>query len=768
MTAIDLTLATAPQLAVLLDLSAEEAERVARAGPFTDLQALRAALPEHRRGIALPEKIEKPDLNAATQQTLVDALGLAPELAAKVLDARPFYFITELARIPGLPRNAVLALASAFGSPRLAWRDKTRDKEISVSPNPEKLVVVAQPEAESGDFERRLLGTGVRAVSVGGGATYNLFVVPQTENAGNVVHRVREEPTVDRVIPAMRDASGEDIFLDPAYVVVQFAANLPPAAQDDLLRDAGLELERRHRAAGLVTAKVPGGTKDPGCCFAAIERLNLLAEVEFAEPAFIGFDDLDDGSAIDSEHGSALPVATALAWHLSAIRAADAWNITRGHPDVVIAIVDSGIDADHAAFANAVLPRGDEDWNFESPIERRPIDLLGHGSFVAALAVGRDPAHGELGLAPDCKILPLKIPLSGSLAAYADRRAAILYSLDKVAAGQRLVINLSWKTSGDPASVRTAIETAVQRGAVVVASAGNWPEYENQPHYPSDYPDVISVGAIAQDNARAPYSFFGSGVDIAAPGGNGASDPNGDLVSAAIGGGYRSDFGTSFAAPQVAAAAALLLSRDRSLPVNAVRRLILDSALPRPGAGLGAGLLDVGAALYSLGIPREGPTPTPVPEPSPVPGPGSAPPGSPAPPSSSGLDAVNSLDIDALVARYQMLPLTARLIAARRPIADLDEIRTVLGMTPDVFARIAGDGATPARAPDEASSIPESEPPEGRLLDANDASLEELLGIDGLLPITARLIVAGRPHPSREALLGLLGMTPSAAEHLSV
>ena len=77
MTEIDLTLATAPQLAVLLDLSADEAERVARAGPFADLQALRAVLPARWRDVALPERAEKPDLNAATREMLVDGLGFS-------------------------------------------------------------------------------------------------------------------------------------------------------------------------------------------------------------------------------------------------------------------------------------------------------------------------------------------------------------------------------------------------------------------------------------------------------------------------------------------------------------------------------------------------------------------------------------------------------------------------------------------------------------------------------------------------------------------
>lgn len=790
MTEINLTLATAPQFAVLLDLNADEAERVARAGPFADLQALRAALPARRRNAALPERAEKLDLNVATREMLVDGLGLPADVAAKVLEARPFYSVFDLARVPELPREALPILASAFRGPRLTWRDKTRGSEVAVSPNPAKLVVVAQSEAESAGLDLRLYSTGVRPLTAASGTVYSLFKVLQVENAGTVVRRIRTEPAVNRVIPAMRDAAGEDVFLDPAYIVVQFAANLSPIVQDRLLRKAGLELERRHRAAGLVTAKVPGGTEDPGRSFAAIDRLGDLNEVVFAEPAFIGFDDLEDGpSANDdgnAERGGAGRAAAELAWNLAAIRAAGAWAMTRGHPDVVIAVIDSGIDTEHAAFADCLLPRGSEDWNFESLDDQHPTDLLGHGSFVAALAAGRDPTHGELGLAPDCKVLPLKVPLSGSVAAYADRRAAILYALDQVSAGQRLVINLSWKTTGDPPSIRTAIEAAAARGAVIVASAGNWPQYEDQPHYPSDYPGVISVGATRQDGGRALYSYFGRGVDIAAPGGNGTGDPSGDIVSVASGGGYRNDFGTSFAAPQVAAAAALLLSRDRTLSVAEVRRLLSDSASPRPGAGIGAGLLDVGAALAAHevrpGSPGPEPSPTPEPQPSPDPSPGSAP--SPG----SGLEAVNTLRVVELTARYGMFHLTARLIETRRPIASLEEIRTVLGMTPEIFAHIAGGEAreptppddedrgpqthSPGILPNDSSNHPPNDlgptEPTDEPIDANTAPLVRLLQIDGLLPFTARLVVARRPHRSRDDLMSLLGITPRAVERLFV
>ncbi len=91
--------------------------------------------------------------------------------------------------------------------------------------------------------------------------------------------------------------------------------------------------------------------------------------------------------------------------------------------------------------------------------------------------------------------------------------------------------DLSWKTTGDVALIRDAVNTAAARNAVVVASAGNYPERENQPHYPSDYPVVISTAAVRPDGKRTSYSYYGAEVDISAPGG--ATNPPEDRIYSA-------------------------------------------------------------------------------------------------------------------------------------------------------------------------------------------------------------------------------------------
>ena len=163
---------------------------------------------------------------------------------------------------------------------------------------------------------------------------------------------------------------------------------------------------------------------------------------------------------------------------------------------------------------------------------------------------------------------------------------------------------MSWKTQGDVSMVREAVQTAIASGVVVTSSAGNNCG-ECQPHYPSDYQSVISVGAVGPDGRKAVYSAYNNRIDFAAPGGvGGGVDPSQNIVSAAIGGGARADAGTSFAAPHLAAVAALMLSQTPTLGVEDIRRIIGASARPVQDAGFGRGLVDMASAVEAARGPK--------------------------------------------------------------------------------------------------------------------------------------------------------------------
>jgi subtilisin family serine protease len=164
---------------------------------------------------------------------------------------------------------------------------------------------------------------------------------------------------------------------------------------------------------------------------------------------------------------------------------------------------------------------------------------------------------------------------------------------------RRYVINCSWKTGGDHAGVRTAIQTAVNTNIVVVFAAGNAnTNMDVKPEFPGVYPEVISVTSVDNRDRKPWLSNFGSTVDVAAPGEN--------IFSTLPGGGHGFDSGTSMAAPHVAGLAALIWSVDSSLTNQQVRHVIettcdnVDATNPGFVGMLGRGRVNAAAAVRRL------------------------------------------------------------------------------------------------------------------------------------------------------------------------
>ncbi|WP_179862115.1 S8 family serine peptidase [Longibacter salinarum] len=336
--------------------------------------------------------------------------------------------------------------------------------------------------------------------------------------------------------------------------------------------------------------------------------------------------------------------------HLDVIRAREAQDITRGNADVRIGIIDTGVDLDHPDLEGQAYINAAEDINgngrFDSGdlngvdddgngfvddvvgydfVDRPGLDLVGeyedrdpdprpdttagisgHGTFVAGITSGV-PANaqqgGVLGVAPGARFVSLRAFGADGRGQTDDIAAAIVY-----AANQRFeVVNLSFGRDRPAPLIEEAVRYAADRGVVVVASAGN--QATDDAHYPSDYPDAISVMWLAEDGTGLPDRFsqsqYGIGVDIGAPGSNvfttryPGMDVDRDTLEADDL--YGPVSGSSFAAPQVAGAVALLRSLDPTLDPASVRSIITDTAtdLQEPGWNhvTAAGRLDVLRAL---------------------------------------------------------------------------------------------------------------------------------------------------------------------------
>jgi serine protease len=354
------------------------------------------------------------------------------------------------------------------------------------------------------------------------------------------------------------------------------------------------------------------------------ERLRGDGEVEVAEPDWIV---RPLGTTTDAER--------ARQWNLDAIGAPEAWDVTRGDPAIRVGIVDTGL-AVHPDLAGQVAAggydfisdpqiSGDGGGRDPDPTDPGAHEYPGgrsqwHGTHVAGIVAARaNDGYGVTGVAPDCRIVPLRaIGRSGGLVS--DVADAILYGAGLLTTddGRRLaspvaVLNLSFGLSVDSSILRTACERALTVGVVLVGASGN----DGQAvQYPAAYPEVIAVGAVGASLKTLGYSSFGSEVDLAAPGGNLTTDdrldgwPDGILSSLLDetvhprrpAHGYLE--GTSQAAPHVAGVAALLLSVDPTLTPARVKSLMTATALDRGSVGkdpaYGWGIVRAHRALRAL------------------------------------------------------------------------------------------------------------------------------------------------------------------------
>ncbi|MEU7981269.1 type VII secretion-associated serine protease mycosin [Micromonospora sp. NPDC049081] len=264
---------------------------------------------------------------------------------------------------------------------------------------------------------------------------------------------------------------------------------------------------------------------------------------------------------------------------------------------VTVAVIDSGVDRRHPQLRGRVLDGAD----FLDPGVDGTRDCAGHGTGVASIiAAGEGAGVAFRGLAPGSRILPVRVSEqqvvegreSGRTVSAADFARAVRWAVDHDAD----VLNLSVVLYADNPAVRDAIDYAVRRDVVVVAAAGNLHDGGDPLPYPAAYDGVLGVGAITPAGTRTSFSQVGTYVDLVAPGS--------EVLMAAPGQGHQRAEGTSYAAPFVAATAALLRQYRPELSAAEVTRRIVGTTDPAPGGrrgGYGAGVLNPYRAVVETG-----------------------------------------------------------------------------------------------------------------------------------------------------------------------
>jgi len=271
------------------------------------------------------------------------------------------------------------------------------------------------------------------------------------------------------------------------------------------------------------------------------------------------------------------------------MNATQAWDLETGDPQVILAIIDSGLDLSHPEFTGRIV----QGYDFVNG-DAVPQDDHGHGTHVAGIAAGGlNNGIGIAGLCGQCSVMPLKVLDQYNRGSWSNVAAAITYAADHGAK----VINLSLGANGGSQTVYDAIQYAVSQGVLVIAAAGN--AGSNSPFYPAAYNGVLAVAATNPDDTRWSLSNYGDYIDVAAPGVTVYS-----AVWTADGSAqYGFKTGTSMASPHVAGLAGLLFSQDPGRSPAEVESLITGTArdLGDPGwdAYYGNGLADAYAALVA-------------------------------------------------------------------------------------------------------------------------------------------------------------------------
>jgi subtilisin family serine protease len=414
-------------------------------------------------------------------------------------------------------------------------------------------------------------------------------------------------------VPAAPATAHDESDLAPGWVLVKLrdpSRPIPVQTARSLYGALGIEPMTRLE---LQRWRVPVGTEK-----LIVRRLMASGHVEYAEVDRI----LRLGATPDD------PLYATHQWYLDRINAPSAWDVTRGSPTVIVAVIDSGFDVAHPdGPVNLHLGCDYVRWRAASFADVCPPvldDPHGHGTHVAGIVAARqNNALGVTGVAPGVGLLVIRTADAAGLSYMSDVAEGVVEAAD---AGAR-VVNLSLGGPTASTTLRIAVEDAVARDVLVVAASGNGFQDGNPTLYPAGYAGVLAVGAVTALDEHADYSSTGAHLGIVAPVGDGADVlPQHWTVSLLpmSRGGYGLKVGTSMAAPQVAGAAGLILSLRPALGGTEVADVLRSTAQPLggavPNATYGYGRLDLRAALATVGAstpPTPAPSPTPTAQPPP-------------------------------------------------------------------------------------------------------------------------------------------------------
>ena len=315
------------------------------------------------------------------------------------------------------------------------------------------------------------------------------------------------------------------------------------------------------------------------------------SRVQFAEPNYIG--EIASSYPNDSQYSSQ--------YHIGAMKANEVWadstNGTKGDEDVVIAVIDTGVDADHPDLVDKLLPGVNTTTDGNGVNDTN--DTQGHGTHVASIAAGdTNNGIGTAGVCPECMILPIRSMLSTGGGTHFDVVEGINWVTEwaQENPSKRVIINMSLGFDAKVASLELALNNAYNQGILIFAASGN--SGKALLRYPAAYPNVVAVGSTTSANMKSGFSNMGTHIDLSAPGTA--------IMAATNDGSYGLKDGTSMATPNAAGVAGLVWSKRASLSHYELEWLLKASAQKASGQtkrdnNFGHGIVDAYAAVTASG-----------------------------------------------------------------------------------------------------------------------------------------------------------------------
>ncbi|QCW02212.1 S8 family serine peptidase [Natrinema pallidum] len=402
------------------------------------------------------------------------------------------------------------------------------------------------PDDPAHAYDRRSILTGAGSIAIGGviGSSGVATATPNREPGP------KSDELILGISPSATDVAGEARAAVPGsadvvhanesihFAVVSFPSDAPASAREDV-----------------------------------IDAVTRSPAVEYAEPNVTVASLLEPNDPYyDFQHAP------------QQIGCETAWETTRGSEDVVIAVVDQGIQYDHPALEAAIDDRIGTDL-LDADDDPYPANEANHGTHVGGIAAGRsDDGIGHAGIS-DCSLLSVRALDENGVGSLSDIADAIQWSADQGAD----IVNLSLGVDGSYDTLTAACEYAADHGVLLVAAAGN--DGSDRVYSPAAADSVVAVSAVDSDDSLASFSNTGPAIELAAPGSR--------LVSSVTGDEYARMSGTSMAAPVVAGVAGLVLSAYPDLSRTELREHLRATAadLGLHETQQGYGRVDAAAAV---------------------------------------------------------------------------------------------------------------------------------------------------------------------------